>query len=76
MSGQEQHEVIEHTRSEGMSQRATYKLSGVTRRVAQYNAKQPMRDKQLLKQIKEATVTHGTKTVCVTTLLFTMACVA
>ena len=45
--------MIEHMRSEGMSERGACKLSGVSRRVAQYDAKQPARDEHLLKQIKQ-----------------------
>ena len=46
--------MIAHLRSAGMSQRTACKRSGVTRRVAQYDAKQPLRDEQLMEQIKEA----------------------
>lgn len=58
MSGQAQREAIRDLQSKGLSERAACRLSGVKRRIAQYQAKQPDQDAVLEDKIRKAVQAH------------------
>lgn len=58
MNGQEQRQAVAELQAKGLSQRTACEMSGVTRRVAQYRAKQSERDSILETQIRTALKAH------------------
>jgi transposase InsO family protein len=58
LNGQEQRQAVAELQAKGLSQRTACEMSGVTRRVAQYRAKQSERDSILETQIRTALKAH------------------
>ena len=58
MNGPEQREAVKTLQAKGLSERAACRWSGITRRVAQYEAKQPQRDAELADRIGQVIKDH------------------